>query len=73
MPKTRAEFWSDKFAANIARDARNNARLTEMGWRVVTVWECETKDAATLEAILSGLEEPAILLGHTPESSPPKA
>lgn len=40
MPKTRVNFWSDKFTANRARDATNVAMLRAIGWRVLTVWEC---------------------------------
>ena len=40
VPKTRPEFWSAKFEANIARDARNEAALLDNGWRVAVVWEC---------------------------------
>jgi DNA mismatch endonuclease (patch repair protein) len=40
-PSTRREFWAAKFAANIARDQRNENLLVEMGWTVLTVWECD--------------------------------
>lgn len=43
IPKTRQEYWLPKFAANIERDARKNAQLQVLGWRVLLVWECETK------------------------------
>lgn len=42
-PKTRVEFWETKFSQNTARDARVVAELKAMGWRVVVVWECETR------------------------------
>nr|CBA30138.1 XorII very short patch repair endonuclease [Curvibacter putative symbiont of Hydra magnipapillata] len=48
-PKTRPEFWASKFQANVDRDRRNKALLQEQGWRVVEVWECETRDAEALE------------------------
>ena len=47
-PKTNTAFWTDKIARNRERDARKEAELREAGWRVVTVWECETKDADAL-------------------------
>lgn len=40
-PATRAEFWQNKFAANVARDERNRSDLTASRWHVFTVWECE--------------------------------
>lgn len=48
-PKTRQDFWLPKFAANVERDARKEAQLEELGWRVLTVWECETRDLQSLE------------------------
>ena len=47
-PKTRAEFWADKFAANVARDSSVTQKLVESGWRVEVVWECETRDRVAL-------------------------
>lgn len=44
LPKTRAEFWSVKIAANVARDTRTEKALTELGWRVFVIWECATRD-----------------------------
>lgn len=54
-PKTRAEFWQDKFDRNVARDARDLARLQELGWDVHVVWECETRSPAGLEERLSAI------------------
>ncbi|MGR1216558.1 very short patch repair endonuclease [Metapseudomonas otitidis] len=48
-PKTRQEFWLPKFAANVERDARKEAQLREMGWRVLVIWECETRGLPELE------------------------
>ena len=42
-PKTRVEFWTKKFEANIVRDARNTKAMIESGWRVIVVWECAIK------------------------------
>jgi DNA mismatch endonuclease (patch repair protein) len=47
-PKTRIEFWQDKFRRNVERDARKEAELRALGWDVLTVWECETKSAKAL-------------------------
>jgi len=43
VPKTRTEFWTEKIAGNKERDFRTIAKLEEMGWRVIIVWECELK------------------------------
>lgn len=52
-PKTRLEFWQAKFDANVARDRRNEDVLIQAGWRVLTVWECETSDATVLRDRIS--------------------
>ena len=44
LPQSNSEFWSKKFENNVARDERNLAQLGRMGWRVITVWECEIKN-----------------------------
>ncbi|MEO4041146.1 very short patch repair endonuclease [Hoeflea sp. CAU 1731] len=53
-PKTNADYWRAKIARNTARDARNAQALADAGWRVLTVWECETPKAkrAALEVKL---------------------
>lgn len=52
-PKTRVEFWTEKFERNVARDRLKEAALREMGWQVLVVWECETKSVETLRAKLA--------------------
>lgn len=46
-PRTNAAFWSDKFARNIARDARVQDDLAKAGWTVFVIWECEAKTDAS--------------------------
>lgn len=48
LPKSRHDFWVPKFAANVERDARHARELMTLGWRVLTVWECELRDRARL-------------------------
>ncbi len=42
-PKTNTEFWIEKFEHNVTNDERHVKRLQEMGWQVLTIWECELK------------------------------
>ena len=51
-PKANAAFWAAKIERNRARDARNLEDLAGLGWRAVTVWECELRDAPKLRARL---------------------
>ena len=44
-PATNRAYWEAKIARNQARDAAAEERLRTMGYRVLTVWECELKDA----------------------------
>jgi DNA mismatch endonuclease (patch repair protein) len=39
-PKTRAEFWEQKFDQNVERDLRTRNELLQRGWRVFELWEC---------------------------------
>lgn len=57
-PETRAEFWNAKFRRNIERDRDNEGQLRSMGWRVVVVWECNTRDPAALRRRLTRLFAP---------------
>lgn len=43
-PKTRVQFWEEKFKNNVERDSRNERALRDLGWRTMVVWECEVKD-----------------------------
>lgn len=61
MPKTRFEFWQEKFAKNVARDRKAVAELERLGWRVLIVWECELRDEQALKASVVeflGVREP---------------
>ena len=42
-PKTRIDFWKEKFNRNIKRDRRQTKELIKDGWNVLVVWECEIK------------------------------
>jgi DNA mismatch endonuclease (patch repair protein) len=55
MPKTRVEFWSNKFERNVARDQKVRSELEEKGWKVLWVWECETHKRDLLDRRLREL------------------
>ena len=54
-PKSNKDFWNKKFAVNHERDLRNIKYLTNLGWKVEVVWECETKDRSNLASRLKSL------------------
>lgn len=57
-PKSNTAFWADKFATNIARDRRKEAALAAAGWRVFTIWECETLSVERLHTRLAEIMPP---------------
>jgi DNA mismatch endonuclease (patch repair protein) len=52
VPKTRVEFWTNKLAANVARDEKVIVALKEAGWDVDVIWECETRKPGELRSKL---------------------
>ena len=61
-PKSRLRFWTEKFASNVARDARQQSALQLVGWRVLVIWECETRDEVAVRSRLAAAincEEPS--------------
>lgn len=52
QPKENADYWRQKIARNKDRDARAQEALHAMGWDVLVIWECETKDRGALEGRL---------------------
>ena len=47
-PKTRMDFWQEKFERNVARDQASLVALRAAGWRTEVIWECETKSVGAL-------------------------
>ncbi len=58
MPTTRAEIWAAKFEANTVRDRKARYQLRKRSWKVLVVWECQTKDLLTLARRCSAFLEP---------------
>lgn len=57
LPSTRPEFWRAKLKGNVQRDRRASESLRVLGWRVLIVWECATRDAATLAPMSETLSQ----------------
>jgi DNA mismatch endonuclease (patch repair protein) len=47
-PKSRTEFWLPKLKRNKERDAEKERALSKLGWKVITIWQCETSDTSAL-------------------------
>lgn len=58
-PSANPEYWHPRLARNVARDSQSWERLRALGWDVLLIWECETKDTTFLaERIRDYLEAP---------------
>lgn len=53
VPKSRSEFWIEKFKRNCERDRLAERELIALGWQVSTIWECETRSEEKIAAILT--------------------
>lgn len=70
LPKTRTDFWSKKIDANRKRDVRVTGELEKLGWRVITVWECELRSP---EALLARLRATVVRPVEARKSERPSA
>ncbi len=52
IPHSNSDFWQKKIERNRQRDARDKEALERMGWRVMTVWECQLKPAVRQQTLL---------------------
>jgi DNA mismatch endonuclease (patch repair protein) len=49
IPASNSSFWQEKLSKNISRDAANQLKLKEAGWKVIVVWECEIEKKMNAE------------------------
>lgn len=52
IPHSNSDFWQKKIERNKLRDACNKEALKQMGWWVMTVWECQLKPAVRRRTLL---------------------
>ena len=48
-PSSNEEYWKKKILANVERDKKNEMLLTQLGWKVHYIWECQLKKAVAEE------------------------
>jgi DNA mismatch endonuclease (patch repair protein) len=41
FPTSNTQFWEEKISKNIIRDSENIQKLLDMGYKVLTIWQCE--------------------------------
>lgn len=59
-PSSNQEYWYPKIMRNVERDAASYTLLKELGWNVITVWECQLKKKCfeeTMQNVLNNLRE----------------
>lgn len=64
-PKSNTDYWEPKLVKNSERDKENKKKLLEMGWHVITIWECEltkTRFNETMNRVIDEIREEAELL-----------
>lgn len=78
LPSSNREFWQSKLQGNRERDQRNIRLLMEAGWRVLVVWECNTRVellsanlAKSLTSWLKGRQRFAELPRHPMQAGAP--
>lgn len=54
-PKTNTDYWTQKFERNVQNDEKNYRLLSNLGWHVIVVWECEIK--ADLNKLIRSVED----------------
>lgn len=57
-PQSNEEYWRKKIFRNVERDRQNRLDLEAMGWKVITVWECELSrknEKMTLEKLYNDI------------------
>ena len=59
LPATNRDFWQAKITKNRERDGRAREQVQKLGWKILTVWQCEIKDKAALAKRLSRFLESA--------------
>ena len=53
IPASNRTFWTAKIEANRKRDTHKVRQLRRLGFRVLTIWECQTVDPRRLDRMLS--------------------
>ena len=58
-PASNQEYWEPKIRRNVERDQINQKQLQALGWKVLTIWECETvkkRIADTMKRVINVIE-----------------
>lgn len=58
LPKSNTDYWKEKLERNTKNDAIHIQRINDMGWKVITIWECELRRdfEGTMSAVVAKLK-----------------
>jgi DNA mismatch endonuclease, patch repair protein len=56
-PATHTAYWNTKLERNVSRDRATTAKLRRLGWRVLSVWECQLREQERLTYLLRSFLE----------------
>jgi len=51
IPKTNTNYWTEKITRNKERDKNNVIQILSMGWKVMTIWDCEIQQKGNIESL----------------------
>lgn len=52
-PETRKDFWQTKFFRTKQRDKATRKKLKNIGWQILTIWECQIKNVEKLKKMVT--------------------
>lgn len=55
-PRSNVDYWEKKLERNVRRDAEAINSLRNLGWEVLVVWECETRDKVQFKNVVEGIQ-----------------
>ena len=61
LPQSNHEFWKDKIQKNIERDKSKQKELKKLGWKIITIWQCQIKSRESVEKALKQTVKKIIL------------
>lgn len=59
LPKSKVAYWADKILKNRERDEEKERELRNLGWDVLTVWQCDLAEPVALSLRLKAFLGPA--------------
>ena len=57
IPKTRTEWWLEKINRNKQKDRENIILISQSGWKIVTIFECELKSEKLNDTLSKLIDE----------------